>query len=156
MFAVTSRPWIATSLSYRRGQARSQAALFPSTQICSEWTPLRTCLREPKREMSLKQVEEPDSSGGSSADEEAKPPGAGWTGTGKPMQVGVGYTVRDLCDGQTLASPGRWPPSMRRYPRSDERKAVAVLVKRFSECFRNGKALDGSGTWTSQGMPFSD
>ena len=85
--------------------------------------------------------EEPDSSGGSSADEEAKPPGTGWTGTGKPMQVGVGYTVRDLCDGQTLAPPGRWPLSMRRYPRSDDWKAVVWLVKRFSECFGTAKLL---------------
>ena len=43
--------------------------------------------------------EEPDSCEGSSADEEAEASGAGWTGTGKPMQIGVGYTVRDFCDG---------------------------------------------------------
>ena len=63
--------------------------------------------------------EEPHSSEGSSADEGAKPPGAGWTGTGKPMQVGIGYTVRDFCDGQSLASPRRWPVTMRRYSMSD-------------------------------------
>ena len=57
------------------------------------------------------------------------------------MQVGVGYAARDLCDGQTLASPGRWPPAVRRYPRSDNWKAVVVLVKRFSECFGTAKLL---------------
>ena len=28
--------------------------------------------------------------------------GAGWTSMVKPLQVGSGYTARDLCDGQTL------------------------------------------------------
>ena len=57
----------------------------------------------------------------------------------------------DLCDGQTLASPGRWPPAMRRFPRSDSWKAQKVL-----RMFRNGKALDGAGTGSSQGMPFPE
>ena len=26
----------------------------------------------------------------------------GWVGTGKPMQIGSGYTRRDICDGQSL------------------------------------------------------
>ena len=72
-------------------------------------------------------------------------------GVGKPMQNGVGHTGRDLCDGQTLASPGRWPPAMRRFPRSDSWKAQKVL-----RMFRNGKALDGAGTGSSQGMPFPE
>ena len=49
------------------------------------------------------------------------------------MQIGVGYTVRDFCGGQSLASPGRWPPAMRRYPSSDKWTSVADLVRRFSE-----------------------
>ena len=71
--------------------------------------------------------EEPDSSEGSSADEEVEASGAGWTGTG------VGYTVRDFCDGQSLASPGRWPPAMRQYPCSDTWTSVSELVRKFSE-----------------------
>ena len=34
---------------------------------------------------------------------------SGWVEVGLPLQVGVGYTSRDHCDGQGLASPGRWP-----------------------------------------------
>ena len=33
--------------------------------------------------------------------------GAGCHGRGEPMKVGVGYTQRALCDGQSLASPVR-------------------------------------------------
>ena len=32
------------------------------------------------------------------------------------MLVGAGYASREYCDGQTLASPGRWPISQGRYP----------------------------------------
>ena len=85
--------------------------------------------------------EEHDSSEGSTADEDAGPSGSGWKGSGKPMQVGIGYTVRDFCDGQSLASPGRWSPSERRYPQSDAWNAVVGLVKRFSEGFGTTKLL---------------
>ena len=30
------------------------------------------------------------------------------------MMVGSGYNNRESCNGQTLASPGRWPIDMRR------------------------------------------
>ena len=46
----------------------------------------------------------------SEADSSADYKGAGWSGTGGPMLVGVGCTAREFCDGQTLASPGRWEP----------------------------------------------
>ena len=95
--------------------------------------------------------EEPASSGGSSADEEAAAAGAGWTGTGKPMQIGVGYTVRD-CDGQSLASPGRWPPAMRRYPSSDTWIAATELVRRFSEHYGTTQLLILLGAWLA--LPF--
>ena len=55
------------------------------------------------------------------------------------MQAGVCHTVRDFRDGRTLASPGRWPPAVRRYARSY--KAVLVLVKRFSEHFGTTELL---------------
>ena len=54
---------------------------------------------------------EPEQDDGSSADEGAPGKEAGWKGQGKPMQVDVAYTAREYCDGQTLASPGRWPPN---------------------------------------------
>ena len=41
----------------------------------------------------------------SRVDEEAPERGAGWMGHGPPMEVGVGYVSRELCDGQSLASP---------------------------------------------------
>ena len=85
--------------------------------------------------------EEPDSSESSSADEEATASGAGWTGTGKPMQIGVGFTVRDFCDGQSLPSPGRWPPAMRRYPSSDTWTSVSELVRKFSEHYGTTQLL---------------
>ena len=52
------------------------------------------------------------------------------------MQVSIVYTVRYFCNGQSLASPGRWSPSERRYPKTDEWEAVVVLVKRFSNVRR--------------------
>ena len=77
--------------------------------------------------------EEVDSDEGSCADEGAGSRGSGWTGAGRPMQVGVGYTVRELCDGQSLASPGRWPVEARRYPDCEEWCAVVVPVRQFAE-----------------------
>ena len=49
------------------------------------------------------------------------------------MMVGVGYTAREFCDGQSLASPGRWPVEHRRYPESEPWKAVAALFMAFAE-----------------------
>ena len=58
--------------------------------------------------------EEPPGDQGSSADEGAPSAGSGWTCIGSPMTVGTGYTSRSFCDGQSLASPGRWVPVQRR------------------------------------------
>ena len=57
--------------------------------------------------------EEPFSDEGSTADEGASPAGSGWRGGGRPMMVGAGHTTREICDGQSLASSGRWPPEAR-------------------------------------------
>ena len=65
--------------------------------------------------------EEAPSGSDLSADEGVPRKGAGWRGTGGPMMVGVGYVSRELCDGQTLASPGRWHVSSRGYPESSWR-----------------------------------
>ena len=69
--------------------------------------------------------EEPASGSESSPDEGAPPKGSGWRGNGEPMIVGVGYISRELCDGQTLASPGRWPLASRRYPDSPLWRSIA-------------------------------
>ena len=52
----------------------------------------------------------------SSADEAVPAKRASWQGQGPPMMVGMGYKAREYCDGQSLASPGRWPVNQRRYP----------------------------------------
>ena len=75
---------------------------------------------------------EPERDDGSSADEGAPGKEAGWKGQGKPMQVGVAYTAREYCDGQTLASPGRWPPNQRRYPASVPWSRASGLLMDFA------------------------
>ena len=62
--------------------------------------------------------QEPPSDDGSSDDEGVPKKNSGWVGVGPPLQEGVGYTSGDHCDGQNLASPGRWPIENRRYPLS--------------------------------------
>ena len=76
--------------------------------------------------------EEPESTDGSSADETAPAKTAGWRGAGKPMEVGLGYTSREICDGQGLASPGRWSPEERRYPESTLWKAASEPIMDFT------------------------
>ena len=41
------------------------------------------------------------------------------------MMVGTGYTSREFFDGESLASPGRWPVAMRRYPSNSHWSRVA-------------------------------
>ena len=72
--------------------------------------------------------EDPPSDPGSSADEGYPQTGAGWTGTGSPMSVGTGYTAREYCDGQTLASRRRW-----NYPPQSEWFLVSRLPEKCVE-----------------------
>ena len=58
---------------------------------------------------------EPESDDDLSPDEDAPRKGAGRAGVGSPLLVGSRYTVRELCDGQSLAWPGRWAVEDRRY-----------------------------------------
>ena len=48
------------------------------------------------------------------------------------MEVGLGYTSREICDGQGLASPGRWSPEDRRYPVSQVWHAASEPIMEFS------------------------
>ena len=52
-----------------------------------------------------------------------------------PLMVGSGYNMREYCDGQTLASPGRWPVDSRRYPEDVVWKKVSEMVMDFSATF---------------------
>ena len=60
----------------------------------------------------------PENEENSTVDEGAPPRISGWTGCGRPIEVSTGYTVREICDAQTLASPGRWPVALRKYPQN--------------------------------------
>ena len=85
--------------------------------------------------------EEPDSDEGSSPDEGVREKGAGHRGAGPPMMVGVGYTQRELCDGQSLASPGRWPPGSRVYPTSRPWTQIAEWDARFADHYGTEELL---------------
>ena len=77
--------------------------------------------------------EEPDSDEGSTPDDDAPGKLAGHRGCGEPMKGGVGYTQRELCDGQSLASPGRWALGSRQYPSSLHWKDVFERYRRFAD-----------------------
>ena len=80
--------------------------------------------------------EEPEIEDELSADEGVPHKGSGWRGQREPMLVGVGYISRELCDGQTLASPGRWLVVQRRYP---EDALWLILATKFMDyADRNG------------------
>ena len=66
--------------------------------------------------------EEPDSDDGSSPDEGVPNKFAGHRGIGEPMQVGVGYTQRELCDGGS-----------RLYPTSAHWNRISNVYRRFTD-----------------------
>ena len=57
------------------------------------------------------------------------------------MMVGVGYTQRELCDGQSLASPGRWPPGSRVYPTARPWLQIAECYARFADHYGTEELL---------------
>ena len=59
---------------------------------------------------------EPDEEEDSTADESPAPKGSGWIGRGSLTAIGSEYTMREVCDAQTLASPGRWLVEDSRFP----------------------------------------
>ena len=103
-----------------------------------------------------RQREEVASDEGSSPDEGAPPKGSGWQGTGKPMLVGVGYTSREYCDGQTLASPGRWPVTARRYPQSVSWKSVVACFSSFCQRRCTAELLMQLALGRVSSCPFAD
>ena len=100
--------------------------------------------------------EEPPSDEGSSADEGVPSNGSGWVGSGPPMRVGAGYTARDMCDGQTLPSLGRWPVASRRYPTTPIWKAVARKYEQFSAQYGTAELLTNLALGRVKESPFSE
>ena len=98
--------------------------------------------------------EELESDEGSSVDEGAAATGECWKGVGRPLQVGVGYTVRGYCDGQSLASLGRWPAAARRYPETSTWREVAQLFDQFSQQYGNEELLMNLALGRVEAMPF--
>ena len=88
------------------------------------------------------------------ADEGAPSAGSGWCGSGKPMLVGTGRASREFCDGQSVASPGRWPIHSRRNPSTSSWLAISETVS--GGCFggRCPSVFDGSRAGQSQQMLF--
>ena len=82
--------------------------------------------RVPYSNVWLSLREEREDNGGSS-------PNSGWTGKGPPMQIGTGYNSREFCDGQSLASPGRWPVPHRRFPSDLTWNMVSVKLMANAE-----------------------
>ena len=100
--------------------------------------------------------EEQPSDDGSSADENVPEKGAGWTGVGPPLQVGVGYSSRDYCDGQGLRSPGRWRVESRRYPCTTHWKKVMAKFAKFVDARCTPSLLMKLAMGKVETCPFDD
>ena len=100
--------------------------------------------------------QEPSSDEGSSADEGVPGKDSGWVGSGPPMRVGVGYTARDICDGQGLPSPGRWAIPSRRYPASSSWKTVTRKFEQFSAQYGTPELLMNLALGRVQENPFCE
>ena len=81
------------------------------------------------------------------------PRGSGW-GRGSPFLVGSGYCVRENCDGQTLASPERWPVESRRCPEHPEWKRVADMITDFFQTFGTMEPLVNQAMGRIKDSPF--
>ena len=99
--------------------------------------------------------EEVPSDDGSSADEGSAPKNSGWIGKGYPLQVGVGYTVRDYCDGQSLCSPDKWALAARRYPETETWQEVISLFRSFARQYGTAKLLMDLALGRVEEMPSS-
>ena len=99
--------------------------------------------------------EEPESDEGWSPDEGVPGKFAEHRGIGKPMRVGVGYVQRDLCDGQSLASPGRWHPASRVYLSTDHWYRISDVFQRFHGSLRLRSVLGLVGGGESGQVPVS-
>ena len=89
--------------------------------------------------------QEPESDGGSSPDE---------NGRGSPLLVGSSYTVREVCDGQSLASPGPWAVGDRRYPEDPVLSEVARRYMDYAEKAGTPELLNSSALEKVSSCPF--
>ena len=98
--------------------------------------------------------EEPESDEGSSPDEGVPSKMSGHLGKGHPMKIGVGYVQRDFCDGQSLASPGRWPPGARVHPSTSAWTAVRDCFWKFTSHHGTERLLVELAMGKIQSSPF--
>ena len=71
------------------------------------------------------------------------------------MQVGLGCTSRDFCDGQSLASPGRWAPDERQYPETESWREVVGLFRKYAETYTSARLLVELSLGKVSQSPFS-
>ena len=69
------------------------------------------------------------------------------------MMIGSGFTTRDICDGQSLASPVRWPPHARKYPSSSNGFATS---DRYRQVARTPQLLMNLALGKVESSPFDD
>ena len=98
--------------------------------------------------------EEPESDDGSSPDEGVPSKMSGHLGKGHPMKIGVGYVQRDFCDGQSLASPGRWPPGARENPSTSAWTGVRDCFWKFTSHYGTERLLVELAMGKIQSSPF--
>ena len=68
-----------------------------------------------------------------SPDENVQEKGSRWYGRGSPLLVGSSCSVREVCDGQSLASPGQWAVEDRRYQEDPVWSEVARRKMDYAE-----------------------
>ena len=71
------------------------------------------------------------------------------------MQIGVGYASRDFCDGQSLASPGRWAPDDRVFPETERWAETVKLFRAFADTFTSTRLLVEFSVGHIKKSPFS-
>ena len=74
---------------------------------------------------------------------------------GEPMMVGTGYTAQEFCDGQTLASPGRWPVEMRRYSSNTAWTTIAEKFMTYADLYGPPRLLMDLALGKVSFSPFS-
>ena len=98
---------------------------------------------------------QPENEEDSTADEGAPLRGSGWAGLGRPMDFGTGFAFKETCDGQTLASPGRWPFELRKYPEGDTWTEVSSRFMSFAQIHRSLVLLTPPALGKYEECPFS-
>ena len=77
-------------------------------------------------------------------------------GSGTLLLIGAGRTSREYCDGQSLASPGRWTPSQRKYPSHPNWIFVSSVFKKFVNTYGTTELLLRLALGKVDACPFGD